>query len=97
MTELAFSDDFKLFDGDCVRFRAHAGNSEVMCGVTLDALIALDRALPRHGLIPAEEFLAAFERQALHIHHAARLKHRAGRSEAAGSVQILIEPGDLAA
>ena len=70
MTDLAFLDDFRFFDGDCVRFRAQAGEREVICGITPEALMALDPGLPRHRLVPAEAFLAAFDRMALTIHQA---------------------------
>jgi hypothetical protein len=95
MAELAFLDDFRLFDGNCVRFHGHDGNREVLCGVTVEALKRCDPALPRNGLIPAEHFLEAFERLQVAIHDTARAKHARGQFEAEGDVELVIRRLDL--
>jgi len=38
MAELAFLDEFRLFDGNYVRFYGHDGTRRVLCGVTVEAL-----------------------------------------------------------
>jgi Protein of unknown function (DUF1488) len=95
MAELAFSDDFKLFDGSCVRFYGYDGKRKVLCGVTAEALKRCDAHLPHTGLIPAEEFLEAFGRLLLQIHNAARIKHAKGKFEQEGDIEVLIKRHDL--
>jgi hypothetical protein len=95
MAELAFISDDKLFDGECVRFTGQDGAEEVLCGVTTAALLARDQSLPRHGLLPAEAFLAAFDRFMTEIHAAARDKHKRGAVETNHAVRILVHRADL--
>jgi hypothetical protein len=95
MPELAFLDDFRLFDGKCVRFHGHDGSRIVLCGVTAEALKVCDRHLPHTGLIPAEEFLKAFERLMVDIHNSARAKHAKGLFEREGEVEVLVKRHDL--
>jgi hypothetical protein len=96
MAELAFIDDFKLFDGECVRFHGHDGKNELLCGVTTAALKRCESRLPSTGLVPAEEFLAAYERWMTSIHLAARAKHAAGKLESEGPLKILVRRDDIA-
>src|SRR5688572_31871692 len=95
MAELAFLDEFRHFDGNCVRFHAHAGSRALLCGVTVEALKRCDPQLPRHGLIPAEEFLGAFERLAVRIHDSARGKYARGEFESEGDIKLLVKRHDL--
>lgn len=95
MAELAFLDEFRLFDGNCVRFHAHTGDCELLCGVTVEALKLCDPHLPHHGLIPAEEFLNAFERLAVKIHDTARHKYARGDLEREGDIRLLVKRHDL--
>jgi len=96
MGQLAFVDDNRLFDGECVRFKGWDGAEEVQCGVTTFALQHCDPDLPKHGLISAESFLAAFDKLLTDIHHAARRKHAAGLYEAQGPIRIMVHRQDLA-
>ncbi len=57
MAQLAFLDDDKLFDGECIRFTGSDWPEKVLCGVTTAALISRDESLQRHGLLPAKTFL----------------------------------------
>src|SRR5688572_25547420 len=95
MAELAFLDEFRLFDGDCVRYHAHEGNGKLVCGVAVEALKRCDRHLPDHGLIPAEEFLNAYERLMVKIHDAARVKYARGEFEPEGDIKLLVKRHDL--
>jgi uncharacterized protein DUF1488 len=95
MAELAFLDEFRLFDGNCVRFYGHDGGHKVLCGVTVEALKRCDPSLPRNGLVPAEEFLKAFERLMVDIHDTARAKHAKGEIEPDGDIKVLIKRRDL--
>ena len=97
MAELAFIDEFKLFDGICVRFNGRDGERMVPCGVTAEALKHRDARLPSNGLIPAEEFIAAYERLAMEIHNAARAKYAAGELEPEGDVRVIVRRRDLIA
>jgi Protein of unknown function (DUF1488) len=97
MAELAFLDEFRLFDGNCVRFYGHDGDRKVLCGVTVEALKRCDPRLPRNGLVPAEEFLNAFERLMVDIHDTARAKHAKGELERDGDIKVLIKRHDLLA
>lgn len=97
MAELAFLDDFRLFDGNCVRFYAHEGKRQLLCGVTAEALKQCDPRLPHHGLIPAEAFLEAFDRLATRIHATARDKHARGELEPEGDIALLVRRHDLLA
>lgn len=95
MGQLAFPDDDRLFDGECIRFRGRDGDEEVVCGVTIYALQHCDPHLPKHGLISAESLLAAFDRLTPAIHHAARQKYDRGLHEPAGPVRIMVHRQDL--
>jgi hypothetical protein len=95
MGQLAFLDEDRLFDGECIRFKGMDGDQIVTCGVTLFALQHCDPDLPKHGLVSSESFLAAFDRLLTAIHHAARIKHSQGRREAEGPVQIMVHRQDL--
>jgi hypothetical protein len=96
MGQLAFPDDDRHFDGECVRFRGRDGGTEIQCGVTVFALQHCDGDLPTHGLISSEAFLAAFDRLLSLIHQAAREKHAAGHFETNGPVQIMVHRQDIA-
>ena len=96
MGELAFLQEDRLFDGECVRFKGVDGDREVTCGVTLVALKECDPELPRHGLIPAEAFLSSFDKLVIPIHDAARAKYSRGEFESEGAVEIMVHRRDLA-
>ncbi|WP_368904373.1 DUF1488 family protein [Taklimakanibacter lacteus] len=95
MGQLAFLDEDRLFDGQCVRFKGFDGEDEVLCGVTIAALKECDSSLQRHGLVPAEAFLASFEKLAIAIHDAARCKHERGEFESEGGVRVMVHRRDL--
>lgn len=95
MGQLSFTDEFRLFDGDCIRFHGHDGTRQILCGVTAEALKYCDPHLPHSGLIPAEEFLKAFERLMVKIHDSARSKHAKGKFEREGDIEILVKRHDL--
>ena len=94
MGDLAFVDDFRLFDGQCVRFHGHDGKHQVLCGVTVYALKRHAPHLPGEGLVPAEMFLEAYDRLATEIHHVARRKHAQGHFEPEGAVEIMVHAAD---
>ncbi len=96
MRQLQFLDEGRHFDGECIRFKGHDGQEEVLCGVTLFALQHCDPDLPTHGLISSDAFLAAFDRLLTQIHHAAREKHARGLLETAGPVRIMVHRQDIA-
>jgi hypothetical protein len=95
MGQLAFVDDDMLFDGECIRFKGVDGEVEVLCGVTLNALQHCDPALPRHGLVAAESFLATFEKLMTDIHQAARAKYLRGEFETGSPIKVMIRRRDL--
>ena len=95
MRLLAFVDEDRHFDGHCVRFQGKDGAASICCAITAAALKEQDRHLPRHGLVPAEMFLDAFDRHQIAIHDAARRKYHAGHVEPAGEIRILIHRQDL--
>jgi hypothetical protein len=95
MGQLAFLDEDKLFDGQCIRFTGFDGKDEVTCGVTIAALKACDRSLQRYGLIPAEAFLASFDGLLVAIHDAARRKYDRADFESEGDVRIVVHRRDL--
>ena len=95
MHALASLEDFRHFDGGCVRFFGHDGEQRVLCGITTAALKEHDRHLPRHGLLPAELFLEAFDRHQVAIHDAARRKYAGGECEPDGDVLVLLHRRDL--
>lgn len=94
MGTLAFTDDFRLFDGQCVRFRGYDGSRQVECGVTCYALKHRMPDLPTEGLLPAEMFLEAYDRLMTDVHAAARRKYAAGALEPGGEVAIMIHARD---
>ena len=94
MGTLAFTDEFKLFDGQCVRFRGYDGTRPVECGVTCYALKHRIPGLPTEGLLPAEMFLEAYDRLMTDIHTAARRKYAAGSLETDGEVEIMVHDRD---
>lgn len=95
MSQLVFSDDDRLFDGECVRFKGRAGNEEILCGVTVYALKHHCPGLPMEGLLPAELFLEAYDRLAQEIHHVARGKYDAGDFETSGPVRVMVHDHDF--
>jgi Protein of unknown function (DUF1488) len=95
MGQLAFLEEDKLFDGYCVRFKGRDGTNEVVCGVTIAALKECDSGLQRHGLVPAEAFLASFEKLMIAIHDCARHKYNSGEFESEGPVRIMVHRRDL--
>ena len=95
MGQLAFLGEDRLFDGQSVRFTGFDDKEEITCGVTIAALKACDPALQRHGLVPAEAFLASFERLLIAIHDAARRKYDRREFEPDGDLRILVHRRDL--
>ena len=95
MPQLAFLEEDRLFDGECIRFKGFDGEMDVTCGVTLYALQHCDPDLPKHGLVSSEAFLAAFDKLLTEIHQAARTKHARGLYEAEGTVKIMVHRQDL--
>lgn len=81
MGKLSFLNEAPFFDEDCVRFIGVDGEKNVVCGVTTYALKHCDPSLPHHGLLPAEAFIAAFEKLSADVHDAARTKYKNGKFE----------------
>ena len=96
MGTLSFLNDTPLFDGDCVRFLGVDGEENVVCGVTTYALKHCEPSLPRYGLLPAEAFLAAFEKLMVDIHTVARAKYESGKFETGGPIRVMVHREDLA-
>ncbi len=96
MGTLSFLDDPPFFDGDCVRFVGVDGKVNVLCGVTTAALKYCDSSLPHYGLLPAEAFMAAYEKLKADIRHVARSKYEAGKFEPQGPVRIMVHHEDIA-
>ncbi len=96
MATLSFLNDPPLFDGDCVRFIGTDGERNIVCGVTTYALKHCDPSLPHHGLLPAEAFIAAFEKLTGDIHNAARAKYMNGKFETEGQIRIMVHREDIA-
>jgi hypothetical protein len=94
--QLAFLADDRFFDGRCIRFTGVDGDREVKCGVTIAALKECDRTVQRHGLVPAEVFLASYDKLMISIHDAARAKYSRSEFETEGPVKIMVDRGDLA-
>jgi hypothetical protein len=94
--KLSFSNDAPFFDGDCVRFIGVDGEKNVTCGVTTYALKHCDPSLPHYGLLPAEAFIAAFEKLLADIHDAARIKYENGKFEPEGSIRVMVHREDIA-
>ena len=95
MGQLAFLSEDKWFDGQCIRFTGFDGEEEVACGVSIAALKSSDPGLQRHGLLPAEAFLASFDGLLVAIHDAARRKYDRCEFESAGDVRVLVHRRDL--
>ena len=96
MSTLSFLNDAPLFDGDYVQFTGVDGRENVVCGVTTFALKHCDPSLPHYGLLPAEAFLAAYEKLMIDIHHAARIKYENGKLETEGPVRVMVHREDIA-
>ena len=96
MGTLAFLDDRRLFDGDCVRFTGVDSGATIVCGVTTYALKCCDPNLPHYGLLPAEAFISAYEKRITDIHHVARTKYEKGEFEPEGPIQIMVHSKDIA-
>ena len=96
MGQLAFVDEDRLFDGQCIRFKGIDRDQEVTCDIAVAVLKGYDPDLPRHGLIPAEAFLRSFEKLMIRIHDAARTKYSRGEFEPEGAVRIMVRRRDLA-
>lgn len=94
MGTLVFSDDFRLFDGECVRFHGRDGEDEVLCGVTTYALKHHFPGLPLEGLLPGEVFLEAYDKRMAAIHDVARRKYNAGVFEKTGDVKVMVHDHD---
>ncbi len=94
MAQLVFSSDDRLFDGKCVRFVGRDGHREVLCGVTVYALKHRHPDLPVEGLLPAELFLAAYERFVIDIHDIARTKYAKGKLEPDGDIEVMVHDED---
>ncbi len=95
MAQLVFSDEDRLFDGQCVRFKGRSGGKDVACGVTVYALKHHCSDLPVDGLLPGELFLEAYDRLASEIHHVARRKFEAGQFETCGPVDVMVHDHDF--
>ncbi len=94
MSRLAFRDDFKHFDGHCVRFHGFDGNDEVLCGVTTFALKHHMEELPEDGLLPADAFMAAYDRLMPAIREVAAEKYATRRFERSGDVRVMVHDHD---
>ena len=95
MGTLSFPNDAPHFDGDCVRFTGVDGKKNVVCGVTDLALKQCDPRLPHYGLVPAEAFMAAYEKRKAQIHQVARSKYENGKFEAEGPVRVMVHGEDI--
>ena len=95
MTQLAFTQEDRLFDGACVRFEGRDHGRTVRCGVTIYALKHHQPDLPSEGLLPGELFLEAYDRLAAEIHHVARRKYEAGDFETCGPVEVMVHDHDF--
>ncbi|MGI9482777.1 MAG: DUF1488 family protein [Hyphomicrobiales bacterium] len=94
MGTLVFSDDFRLFDGECVRFHGVDGGRQVLCGVTTYALKHHVPGLPLEGLLPGELFLEAYDKHVAAIHEVARRKYSTGSFEKSGDVEVMVHDHD---
>jgi hypothetical protein len=95
MAQLAFIEDDRLFDGECVRFAGLDGEERVLCGVTTAALKIRDPEMQHYGLVPAETFLAAFDKYMIEIHAAARAKYERQEFETESPIRIMVHRADL--
>ena len=96
MGTLSFPNDAPLFDGDCVGFTGVDGKENVACGVTTSALKYCDPSLPHYGLVPAEAFIAAYEKLFVDIHQVARTKYENGKFETEGPIRVMVHREDIA-
>ena len=94
MRELVFKDDFRLFDGNCVRFHGFSGDEQVLCGVTTYALKHHCPDLPDHGLLPGELFISAYDTLMVQVHQAARKKYRNKEFELSGGIKVMVHDTD---
>ena len=94
MGTLIFKDKTRRFDGECVRFTGHDGATEVSCGVTAYALKHHEPGLPLGGLLPADEFLHAYDDLIERVHDRARAKYAAGEFEPGGDVRVIVHDRD---
>ncbi|MGE3832436.1 MAG: DUF1488 family protein [Parvibaculaceae bacterium] len=95
MGRLVFLDEAH-FDGRHVRFIGIDAGKSILCGVTANALKYCNCGLPHYGLIPAEDFVAAYQRRMIDIHHIAAEKHEKGEFEPQGDIRVVIHRRDLA-
>jgi hypothetical protein len=93
MGRLVFLEDAH-FDGKHVRFVGLDAGKSVLCGVTTNALKYCS-GLPHYGLIPAEEFVAAYRARMIDIHRIAGEKHAKGLFEPGDDVRIVVHRRDL--
>ncbi len=94
MTELSFRDDFRLFDGDCVRFNGYAGDRKVLCGVTTYALLCQHEEIPQHVILPGETFLKIYDENLAKVHSLARKKFSNDELETSGEFDVIIHDSD---
>jgi hypothetical protein len=94
MGRLVFLDEAH-FDGEYVRFVGIDAGKSVLCAVTANALKYSDSGLPHYGLIPAEEFVAAYRERHIDIHRIAAEKYAQGALEPQGEIRILVHRRDL--
>ncbi len=95
MSTLQFPVEPAHFDGECVRFRAVAGQRDITCGVTIYALKHRCSHLPLEGLLPAEAFLQAYSDGQSEIHKIARAKFDVRSYEPEGDVEIMVHDQDF--
>ena len=96
MGKLSFLHEAPLFCGDCVRFVGTDGEENIACGVTAYAIKYCDPSLPHHGLLPAEAFVAAFEKLIVEIHNIAKTKYENGKFETEGPIRVMVHREDIA-
>ena len=94
MGKLIFLSDAD-FDGEHVRFVVQDHGGTIQCGVTANALKYCNCGLPHYGLIPAEEFVAAYRKRRKDIHKIVTEKHARGEFEPEGEIRILVHRRDL--
>jgi len=94
MGALKFDGKACHFDGECVRFKAFDGDTEILCGVTTYALKHHEPGLPLGGLLPSDAFIKAYEDFIDLIHDRAQAKYQAGEYEPAGEVRIMVHDRD---
>ncbi|MGI9372780.1 MAG: hypothetical protein ACR2OJ_09815 [Hyphomicrobiales bacterium] len=94
MTELSFKDDFRLFDGDCVRFYGYSKDRKILCGVTTYALLCQHEEIPQHVVLPGETFLQIYDENLAKVHSLARKKFREKDLETTGEFDVIIHDHD---